>query len=293
APVSSLRAADVAVAADLGTSRAAMGKAVDHLPDDTRFAMGVMVGEVRADRDLSGLIDVALDSPTGRALVFQTALESCSLDLRGLTTWAIMAGPGDDGVLDVIVSGQWSRDDGEACLVAALEGTGVRRDGAVSSIAGPHPRAIAWLDDHTFYLSSRKEADAAWMAARVADVTTPAGALTPLLPEVDLTATAWFAGEDLGKKLGLESDGMTGLWGSASVGGSSLSMLARVHYLDDKTARAAQADLQAQIDGLDLNGLATLSVTIDRPAVLRVDASVPRFIIGIAVSQLQAGGLPQ
>ncbi len=281
-------AAPVAVAGpDLGAARAAMAAAVAHLPDDTMFAMGVLLAELRVDAQLGGLVDLAVQSPTAQLLIAETQLGDCELDLRARLDWLVIGGPTEETAVDVIASGQWTRAEADECLRAAVSGDGVEVDGALTRITGARPRAVGWLDDRTFYISSRKGVDAAWITARLADQGLPGGSLGALLPQVDLEGTAWFAGDERGRKVGLASDDMTGLWGSARASASTVSAALRIRYPDAKHAAAARKELEAQLAGFDLGTLGTLAVTADaQPDVLLVEVSLPRVIVGMIVDGL-------
>ncbi len=282
----------VAASVDLGQARAAMAAAVEHLPDDTMFAFGVLLAELRADDQLDGLIDAAIASPSAQVLILQADLGACSLDLRGKLDWLVMGGPAEDSAVDLIASGQWTRAELEDCLRVAVDGTGVTTDGAISRIEGPKPRSIGWLDERTFYVSSRQDAGAEWLAARIADRGAPGGALGTLLPDVDLQSTLWLAGDERGRKVGLGTDEMTGLWGSARTGSSSIAASIRIRYRTAKLAEAAHKELSAQAADLDLGALGTFSITREKaPEVLRVEVSMPRVIVGMIVDGLASGSL--
>jgi hypothetical protein len=224
-------------------------------------------------------------------MLLETGLSECELDLRGLLDWAVMAGPAEETAIDMIASGRWTRAQAEECLRASVGGDEVEAAGAISQITGKKPRTIGWIDDRTFFISSRAEADAAWMTTRLADRGALGGTLAALLPDVDLQSTFWFAGDERERKVGLASDEMTVMWGHARGTAGSVSASIRMRYQTKKQAAAAQKELQDQIAALDMGGLGTISVTLDEPEVVYVHLSLPRMIVGLIVDGLAQRGL--
>ncbi len=258
--------------------------ALAHLADDVSYVAGAQIAALAADTELSGLLDLLEGSTSLRLLRAQAGLDGCSLDIRGRATWVILGGPPVEGDLDLIVSGRWTRAELDACLRDAYGGGTLESGDKVSIIRGKKgERVIGWIDDHTAMLSSRDAADAAWMAARIDDVTAPDGELGVYLAETNLGGALWMAGAAAGQRLGLsENADMTAMWGAVTPDPDAVTLEAWVRYKTKDAAATAEAEMEAEASQLGLGGLGHVQIDRDakRPEVLHANVRLARMIVG-------------
>jgi hypothetical protein len=289
----------VAAAAMIAARPAAtdLAAALNLFPDDELFAFGVHIADVQQDATLAPLIEMFGKSTPGVMLRAEANLAACSFDIRGRADWVLVGGPADDAAIDVVASGRWTRDEVDECLrIAVAADTRERSGDRITLLRGPHgDRTVGWLDERTFLLSSRKDADATWMTARLDDTTLPTGKLGPMLGELDLKAELWFAGDQAGgKRIAIAEDGtMSGLWGSLRSSRDEVTMDVFLRYPDAKTAAVERADLEKSVGSLGLDA-SMGHVTIEgKPAhddVLHVDMTFSRVIAAILIDAVASKG---
>jgi serine/threonine protein kinase len=276
--------------------RRELARRLVHLPDDELFALGVQIAELDRDADLRPVIDLFGTSRPGLLLRAETNLGACQLDLRATTDWVVIAGPADDAVVDLLAAGRWSRAEVEACVVAAVGAdAAVPISATVSRFEGSlGARTVGWIDDRTFLISSRADADAAWMEARLADTTPPAGALGGAIGQIDAGALIWVAGDEKDLTRGTLTDGtdMTGLWGSLDADADRLRLGLRIRYPSSKEAAAARDELQETFGELGMSdalGRVQLDVDPAHADVLHVEIAMARMIARLLISSAAAG----
>ena len=274
-----------------------MADAVARLPDDELFALGVHLRTIEEDATLRPLLDLIVESTPFRMFQAEANLGTCDLDLRRTTDWVVVGGPAEDAAVDLIAAGRWTRAELEACLAASTGATSTERAEHLTRFRGGRvDRTIAWLDDHAFVLSSREQADDAWLAARRGDTTPPAGALGAILADIDLADPMWIAGDDAGferTRLDDKSE-FSGLWGSLSASPSEIGLDLRLRYDDAAEAAAAEKELQGQVGGLGLDAsMGHIRIGRDprRAEVIHVDMAFSRMIAAILVEAAAEGGL--
>jgi hypothetical protein len=274
---------------------------LDHLPDDELFAFGVRLAQLDADSTLKPLVELFAKSTPGIVLRAGADLDKCNFDIRGSADWVILGGPENDTAIDLIASGRWSRLQIEDCLKTAFVADTVEAFGdRVTLLRGPRgERAIGWLDEHTFILSSRAEADGPWMITRLEDDTPPAGKLGPLISQLDMDAVGWFAGDEAGgKRIAIAEQGdMTGLWGSLRATVADVTLDVHLRYPDEAIATAQKAELETSVGAMGLDpsmGKVTIDQLADRPDVLHVDMTFTRMIAAILIESVASGeGFPE
>jgi hypothetical protein len=283
-------------AADLDAAKKNLVAALAHLPDDELFAFGAQLAELEGDSTLRPVLGLFADSQPGRLLRAEANLGDCDLDVRERADWIIFGGPADETAVDLIVSGRWTRDEIEQCLKAALRANTATRDGRFT-VFEDADRTVGWLDERTLYLSSRPDADRAWMTARLDDTTPPTGALGSALGELDASAAIWFAGDESGARgASLTGDTeMTGLWGHLGATSSEVVLDLKVRYPSKKLAAQARAELESSLGGMGMDasmGHIRIESDAERPEVIRVDIAMSRMIAGVVVQSLAQGGGP-
>jgi hypothetical protein len=236
APAVSDSGAAAAAAPDREARRQALSDAARHLPADSAFVFGLAFREAREDAAIGKVVQAALDNSPYLAEL-RLLGTACQIDITGSLDWlavgllpppvgkgrprpAAPPTPSDDQ-LDVVASGSWSRDRVEQCILRVAGGPdqlAIDRDGAVTRIGAPVTAAdppagerratkltaripdrwLGWIDDHTFLMSTRPTADAAWIRARLAgDASAAVGTagIAPQLASVDRRSALWFAGD--------------------------------------------------------------------------------------------------
>jgi hypothetical protein len=263
---------------DAAPLRAAMAAAVPHLPADEHFAAGLVIAELRSDRDLAGVIRRIMRAPEMVSAV-QSLVGSCTLDLPALVDWVVLAGDlGEDGApsdhTDVIVSGRWSRDELEACLAKAEDRTIERKpapggkDGTPLTVLHRKggDRWFAWLDDHTVVVTQRAAGDAAWLAERLKAGVGPGGEVGELVRGLDLASSFWMVG-DVSSIAESTNPALAGiLHGHAVLHDDRLEGTFSIRYAEAAAAEKAGLQIGAILDALQASpgfeaeyGKATLS----------------------------------
>ena len=261
--------------------RRELSASLGHFPHDTRAVIGIVVDEVRQDPDLGPFI---LDDPRVKELGDLLDVTGCKVDFARVTDWGAVGVGAAQKQLDAIVSGRWQRDAIEACLGGASHADiqHLSQDGVpLTRLHGlDGDRWLGWLDDRTFYLTTRPGVDAAWMAARVHATDGPEGVVRQLAPDLDRDATAW-AIADAAAVAG--NDTLTIPPGHVIARGvldSGLHADVRIRYADAATAKAALDTINQQIDNAS-SGLRTLGVltTASQDDDVELHVNVGRFLL--------------
>jgi predicted Ser/Thr protein kinase len=173
--------------------RKELAAALGHFAPGTQAVVGLVVDELRQNRDLSALI---LAAPNTGLLTAYLHISGCDLDFLRDTDWIAVGVARGGKATDAIVSGRWSRDAIEACLGGARRSDILHVKGPGGAVltrlhGGQGDRWLAWIDERTFVISTRADAGKAWMAARVNRTDGPGGVAGKLAAGLDLDATGW------------------------------------------------------------------------------------------------------
>ena len=284
---------------------AALGKVLAYHSPDAAVVVALSLLEVRASAELSPVLVRAGESTTFTQLRM-LLVGSCDLALGGRGEWVSMAMVERPGALlkeyELIARGDWTRAEMEACF-------GQGRPGPVSRAAAPGlpgepitvvptdgpPVLIGWLDEHTFYTTTRT-VDAAAIAARLTPRTGKPSALDPVGSRIDRQASGWLVGTraslagavdtpalaaDVSVRLMLDDTGLAGT--------------VALYQPDGKRADATQAavdEMLAKAKEDPLLGLAIPELAVERDGtIVRLRARLPIELLAKAGVQL-ARALP-
>jgi serine/threonine protein kinase len=168
-----------------------------HHPRDTAFLLALSWTQVVEN---PAVMKAAASSRAKAPEVVRRWRTACGFDPVSELEWATLgAGEAQAGeAADIMIAGRWTRDDFEACLAkvydSPLSDAELRREGALTwARLGGREVWFGWVDEHTVFFSLRKEADRAWVEARLAGKDGAGGArgLAPLRKRVDEGATMW------------------------------------------------------------------------------------------------------
>ena len=272
---------------------------VGHHADDLRSVMGMAMAELRGDPVLGPAVTAG-----ARSLVMSSMaamlIGRCDFDLAGRARW-LSLGIDAGGDFDLIARGDWTRDDIEQCLMTG-------RQGAPRRIAGPAghadlgdapitlvPRgddadgdqqAIGWLDDHTFISTTRDDADADWIAARLIGAP-PArpSAVTAAVAALDRRATLWLASDRAGFDDVIEASELRGAELTARIAlatdGARFAFV--LTYVDVAAATTAHTYVDRQLAALGSGGMLAVvlpGLVVERKAAaVRVAGTVPATML--------------
>ena len=257
--------------------RDAIGQVLAHHAPDASAVVTVSLAELRASDELAPVLTRAHESTLLDQLT-SLFVGQCPIDLAGRGDWVSLAVVNTEGesaaAYDLIASGAWTRAELERCLMTGRSGEVTRKgapgvDGEPLSVIPTGTKdtdVIAWLDDHTFFATTRAP-DPAFLAARLRGTGKP-GPLQQIGSRFDRRATGWAVSRrealetavedpalraDFTARLELDDDGVE---------------VAGVFYLPDaRRADAAERALRTQLDALfdtPLLKLALPDVAIER-----------------------------
>jgi hypothetical protein len=241
--------------------RREMTTAVGRLPGDTRTVVALGIAEMRADRDFGAILEAAAKRPEVQ-LMFGEA-EGCAIGLADID-WIVLgfAEPGVHRQGEVVVSGRWSKEQLEACLVAIADGS-AKVDAATGMTRIDGTRNDFWvgMDGAIAVISTRDDGTASAVAALVGRIAGPEGVTGALVKTLARDATAWIVvdaddADTLDQLSGLPAGADVGLWARIE-GGLTGNVLGRFRSVGD--AKKAEKYMQAQLakameDGGDLLG---------------------------------------
>lgn len=254
-----------------------------HLPADTQFVATFRARHLRQHEVLEEFFEELKAHP--RWAGAEVVRESCGIDLMDDTDWAAIA-THDREAFEVVVAGAWTRSSAEDCLLqwAMVGESGVRRDGPVTRIsAGDTPFALVWLDERTFFLSTRDKPSQRWLKKRFEGKGgMNRGGLANLAQSVDATSSMWFLGRgeellgavQLPELAGWLPRGATlEAWTIEINLDEGLSARARLRLSSPRQARAVRDALKEKLaellaDPANRLLLGDLRVQIDEPDVL-------------------------
>ena len=229
-----------------------------HHPADTEVIVGLRARELRQSAALVEVFDRSQD--TAWAQLANVYARPCKVDLFEDLDWITIGVAGKERDLaDIVVAGNWKRDQIESCLgdlTGALQlGTPktVTPDGDITRLDyGDHELAVGWLDERTLMFSTRDNANAKWMRARLQGQGSmvKTGRLATVASRIDTRATFWLAGDsdpDLAKEVLGDVEPPESLWMTFHIS-SSVAFEAGAVFDSGERARAADSALQAWFD---------------------------------------------
>lgn len=248
------------------------------LPGATDFYLALRARELRQS---AAFADVITRLQGSRELAPVRALAAlCGVDPIDDLDWIAMTGVVGGGTgegevqVDVLAAGAWTRAEIDGCI--GLMGTARADEGFTELRAEGQTRWLAWLDDRTLLVSSRPEADRAWLEARIAGaggLDRTAGPIADLLGELDPGATlivASRADDALGElwpglpappvtgaelRVGADLDGRLLLrYGDAATAESAATGVRKSidEFLADPVARMYAGELEVAVEGGDV-----------------------------------------
>ncbi len=186
--------------------REAMADVMRHHAPDLEGVLSIAMAEVRRTPDLKKMFR-SLRATPGVPGIVDHLLGECELGFGDRAEWISLGLVDDVVIFDLIARGDWTREEIEACVVGDT-GKLVRRgkDGALSVItegAPPGSRVLGWIDERTFYVSGRGNADAAFVSARLTRSPAATTRVHELAAGIDRRATLWMVAsqESLGRVL--------------------------------------------------------------------------------------------
>ena len=245
--------------------------AARHHAADTKVLVAVRVRDLIKSEAFAGLIERHKDNKELAPLLVMAQM--CAIDVFEDVEWATFGIiDTDTSDFDVVLSGDFDRAKVEKC---------------VDNFAD-NPSALGWIDERTFFLSSRAAAvDSAWVKARVAGEGSmlDEARLGGMLAQVDRNATLWFVGApgDLLDKVG--EDGLPppqAIFGALVVD-AEIDADIGVRYADAKQAARAATALQKQLDEVPEGVVGKLGVTTEGSDV-RFRAHVNAMITSLLVT---------
>ncbi len=274
-----------------------------HAPD-IEGVLGLAIAEVRHAPELAQLFAGVRTQPMLRAML-DALLGSCELPFGDRAAWMSIAILSQAGTYDLIASGEWTRDEIDACVGG--EGGAVQRAGAggklsVVTQAGGSVRVVGWIDERTFVVSTRADADQRFIAARLGRPPKPTRVLE-LADGIDRRATAWLVATRQSLQRATDSPtlrqaDLTARLTLAEVdddGKATVGFQVATYFTDETTARAGLTELESQLSELtDYPGFDLVmpkwSVRRDGTMV-RVDGMVPADLVA-KLQQTVVGLLP-
>jgi serine/threonine-protein kinase len=140
------------------TYRAEAAAAVARLPNDTHFVFTAQIGEMRAQDQLSSMLDKAAKQPT--VVLLAGALPPCLHAMVSDSEWVAFGSPNlhapETGTL--VLRGRWKRPDIEACLGETVK-PHVAQDGAKLFRIGDD-FWLDFIDEHTAYVTKHADLEA-------------------------------------------------------------------------------------------------------------------------------------
>jgi predicted Ser/Thr protein kinase len=188
---------------------------------------------------------------------------ACGVGIEDLHTILFSMGAGP-GRYDFVLAGDLPRDKVEACLRYLLRPedgeTQVTRDGPVTALVGRRTLRVAWPAEGVVVVSSRPDADAAWLQARAAgmDSVRERPEFTVLFDEIDRSAAVWAAAVPVeGWSRLLEGGGKAnGLAGNVLVGDTAL-VRAVLHHKAPGDAAKSAAELNRVLEDYRASAIGT------------------------------------
>jgi len=264
-----------------------------HAPDATAIAT-ISLAELRANDALGPVLTRA----HGSALFDQLTslfVGTCELDLAGRGNWVslgVLHGNGKTvAQYDLIASGSWTRTELETCFMTGRNGTLARRNvkggqgdaiSAVPTGLAEHPDLILWLDEHTFYASTRP-GDAAFLAERAALRTNPSP-LDRIGSRIDRHATGWIVARREAMASAVEDVALRADFAARlELGDDGLAAAAALYQTDDAAAektRVALAKQLAAVTDSPLLRLAIPELAVERDGTtVRLRARLPSGLL--------------
>lgn len=175
--------------------REAMADVMRHHAPDIQGVLTIAMAEVRRTPELVKVYAALREQPMVPGIVEHLIGECDDLVFGDRADWISLGLVDDVVIFDMIASGDWTRDEIEACVVGEtgkLARAG--RDGALSVITGgapPGDRVLGWLDDRTFFVSGRADADAAFVGKRLRRAELQSTRVHELAEGLDRRASIW------------------------------------------------------------------------------------------------------
>ncbi len=225
-----------------------------HAPD-VETLIGLAVAEVRHAPELAKVFARVRAQPLLRATL-TAMIGRCELPFGDRVDWLSLAVVGPFGAYDLIASGDWTRTEIEACVGEGAGTVEAAGDGALSvvSLAGGRTRVIGWLDDRTFIVSTRADADVGFMGARLGKAPRATRVLE-LAHGIDRRATLWLVATRKGLEAAVESPVLRQADLTARValaeadddGAPMVGFQVATYFADEATAQAGQRELDGHL----------------------------------------------
>ncbi|MBN1769683.1 MAG: serine/threonine protein kinase [Deltaproteobacteria bacterium] len=193
-----------------------------------------------------------------RSTVFDTARDlklACGVGVEDVHTALLAVGGGPER-LDFVLAGDLPRDKVEACLRYLLKPEGgevqVAKDGSLTEMTGRRTVRLAWPAEGVVVLSTRPEADAAWLAARVEgrESVRARPEFAALFDELDREAAVWAAAVPVdGWSRLLEGGGKADGLALAIAVGDTAVVHAAIHHKAPGDAAKSVAELNGVLEG--------------------------------------------
>ena len=262
--------------------RAAAANAIAHLASDANVVIAVQIAELRANTATAEVLKKIGTNPKVKLVVGD--LPVCVRELAGKSEWLVFGAPkleaSNSG--EVVIGGRWTKQD----VIACFEGGETKKvkDGSTLIELGD-AGWLDFLDDHTAYISLRKDLAAEALHALVKKPTGAAPATRALLAKLPADRTIAFvfgakAKVDWSSMLLLPNGSDVYGWARVTEKGMDLDAGADAH--DEKAAKDAAAIITPQIDQMfsSSEGAGKLIVARDKTEV-HVKGGVTTFTLSL------------
>ena len=231
-----------------------------HAPD-VEGMIGVGIAEMRRTKELARAVAGIGEQQIVAGLV-DTLLGECDLAFGARADWVSLSLVGPPGVYDMVASGNWIREDIEGC-VRGDTGTLARRgkDGALTVITDGAPvgdRTLGWIDDSTFFVSNRAEADVPFVTARLTRRPQPANRVHELAAGIDRRSSLWLVADRRSLARVMKDEALRGadltarfaLGEQDDKGEPGAGFQVAFYFADEDAARAGDAAVRAGLSEL-------------------------------------------
>jgi len=274
-------------------------RVVRHHPIDTEILVGLRVRDLRNSQALAGLVARLMKITEVEQLTMVGKM--CDIDpIRSIEWVSVGVSPSGSDELEIVVSGDFTRDNLESCISrlanfgeAAIEVT--RSDSITRLVVEGDPFGLAWIDDNTVLLTTRKTVKDEWLKQRAKGTSPSLADRLTVDPQI-AAGTVWFVGDP--SEIAKEVDAPDGL-GTPTAMALSVAVAAdirvrgQLEYATEQNARKAKVALDRGIRSVRAQAgpyLSELELTVDGPLVVvnwYLNASVTSLIVGLALMSIE------
>lgn len=269
------------------TARKELAAAIAHVPVDTQVLFTVIVGDLRRNQQYDAILDQVAKQP--RVVELMTLLP-CVKPIVSGSEWAIFAAKsldeGHEGTL--IVRGRWKRADVERCFAQQAEPRKMTDGETVLEL--PELGWVAFVDEHTVYLSVREDLTAAQVHELAKRGNGPTERTKKLLSGMPKSASITAVVDGFGMKWpddALPKGSDATVWLRIESAATAFEVVADTH--DARTASALVADVRPHFDEVFKPGTASIvgmiNVVQDKTA-MKISGRLTSLTISMIASRI-------